>query len=477
MKTTYDVIIIGAGISGLVCGCYLARAGMKVLVIEQHDKPGGYCTSFKRQGFTFDAAAHSLGSYREGGSLRKILSELAIDKMVKITRSDPSDRILVPGFTITFWNSIQDTVDGLAARFPSEKDNIKRYYAYFDHGADSSGSANLFNSIVFRGKTFDDFLRSFFTDTALINVIACPVFGYVGLPPALMQAATGVKIYHEYVIDGGYYPEGGMQELPNALASIINQNNGMVLYKRSVKKILSKNNSVEGVTLDNNEQIYSKYVVSACDAIQTFKTLLGDDIVGKQILDKLDNFIPSISTFILYIGIDHPFEGLPKPGLNMWYLPYLDLSRIYDHILRGDLNDFGGGYVFRVSPDNRTLLVFCLTSFRTSEFWKQYKKKIAEGLLNRIAMLIPDLKKHIVYFDAATPSTLNRYTRNYRGANYGWAPLPSQSFDPDFRQKTFMTGLYLTGHWTTQTHGIPSVATLGYHAANLILRHESRHAG
>ena len=60
-KNKYDVIIIGAGISGLVCGCYLAKAGMKVLIVEQHDKPGGYCTSFKRQGFTFDAAAHTLG--------------------------------------------------------------------------------------------------------------------------------------------------------------------------------------------------------------------------------------------------------------------------------------------------------------------------------------------------------------------------------------------------------------------------------
>lgn len=56
----YDAVIIGAGIGGLVCGCYLAKAGMKVLIAEHHHKPGGYCTSFKRRGFTFDAAAHSL---------------------------------------------------------------------------------------------------------------------------------------------------------------------------------------------------------------------------------------------------------------------------------------------------------------------------------------------------------------------------------------------------------------------------------
>ena len=50
-KNMYDVIVIGAGISGLVCGCYLAKAGLRVLIVEQHNKPGGYCTSFKRKGF------------------------------------------------------------------------------------------------------------------------------------------------------------------------------------------------------------------------------------------------------------------------------------------------------------------------------------------------------------------------------------------------------------------------------------------
>jgi phytoene dehydrogenase-like protein len=85
----YDAIIIGAGISGLVCGCYLAKAGMKVLVCEQHYKPGGYCTSFKKHGFTFDTAAHCFGGYRKGGMTRKIFEDLEIDKKIKIIRFNP----------------------------------------------------------------------------------------------------------------------------------------------------------------------------------------------------------------------------------------------------------------------------------------------------------------------------------------------------------------------------------------------------
>ena len=61
----YDVVILGAGMGGLVCGCYLAKAGMKVLIVEKNTRPGGYCMSFSVNGFYFDACVHSLGSLRK----------------------------------------------------------------------------------------------------------------------------------------------------------------------------------------------------------------------------------------------------------------------------------------------------------------------------------------------------------------------------------------------------------------------------
>ena len=74
----YDVIIIGAGISGLVCGCYLAKSGLKILIIEKNPKVGGYCVSFVKNGYYFDACAHSLGSCRKNGNLDKMISELGL---------------------------------------------------------------------------------------------------------------------------------------------------------------------------------------------------------------------------------------------------------------------------------------------------------------------------------------------------------------------------------------------------------------
>src|SRR4030066_115744 len=131
-KYDYDAVIIGAGICGLVCGCYLAKAGMKVLIVEKNAKPGGYCTSFKRGGFQFDACVHSLGSLREGGNIRTILKELHIETRLEIKRHDPSDIIITPDFKIHFWNDLDKTIQEFQDNFPEEAKNIKEFFYFIN---------------------------------------------------------------------------------------------------------------------------------------------------------------------------------------------------------------------------------------------------------------------------------------------------------------------------------------------------------
>jgi phytoene dehydrogenase-like protein len=464
-KDIYDAIIIGAGISGLVCGGYLAKAGLKVLIIEQHNKPGGYCTSFKRKGFIFDAAAHSFGSYREGGIVKKVLSDLGIDKFVNVKRSNPTDIIISPDFKITFWNDTKDTISDLISVFPDEKDNIIRFFNFLS-------TINQTDFIKLRNKTFKDFLNSFFTNNKLINAISLPILGNGGLPPSLINAFSGISIFIEFLIDGGYYFQGGIQTLSNALDKIIRQNKGKILYKRLAKKILCKNDEVFGIRTDNNETIFSKYVISACDIRQTFTKLLGGKIVGKQIIEKLNNMVPSLSGFILYMGINERINRLPLLGANVWYLPYYDLEKIYSWIEKGAFEK-AGIYKIRVSEDKKTIIAFVSAPYKSSLFWKHNKKRLSTELLMRIEHIIPNIKKHIIYLESAIPTTLHRYTLNYKGAAYGWAYTPSQLLDPVFSLKSFIKRLYLTGHWTTQTQGIAGVTYLGHSTAKLILKNEN----
>jgi prolycopene isomerase len=130
----------------------------------------------------------------------------------------------------------------------------------------------------------------------------------------------------------------------------------------------------------------------------------------------------------------------------------------------------------RVTPDNKTILAFINVPYKNRNYWNSHKKQFMGSFIDRIDQsFIPGLSNHIVYKEAATPYTLYRYTLNYKGAAYGWACTPSQLGIPDFRKPSFVEGLYLTGHWTTQGLGIPGVVYIGHDTAKLILRKEQRH--
>lgn len=462
-QDAYDAVIIGAGIGGLVCGCYLAKAGMKVLIAEQHFKPGGYCTSFKRQGFTFDAAAHSFGGYRKDGIVRKIFEDLAIDKKIRIKRFDPIDIIKTPDYEVIFWADLDKTIDDLQNSFPDERDNIREFLFFLRHPDPNS-------LIRIRSCTFKNLLDGYFKNDKLKAILSFPLFGNGGLPPSQMSAFIGTKIFTETLLDGGYYSESGMQALPDAFVEKFKEFGGEIRLSCLAKKIKVGDNGVKGVVVEKDGFISSKSVVSSCDARQTFLTLIGRKKIGYDMISKINNMKPSLSMFVLYLGMDEHFSKLFKHGINLWYLPDYDLDKVYNSAKKGGFNSLGQ-YLIHISHDRKSVLAYMNTSYINDKYWKINKRHISESFLKQIEKeAIPGISDHIVYQDSATPQTLNRYTLNYKGAAYGWAPIPEQLADPDFKKPSFIRGLYLAGHWSTLGLGIPGVAYMGYNIADLIMK-------
>jgi phytoene dehydrogenase-like protein len=259
----YDAIIIGAGISGLVCGCYLAKAGMKVLIVEKNAKPGGYCTSFKRGGFQFDACAHSLGSFRKGGNIEKILRELDLKEKINIVRYDPSDIITGPDCQIAFWNNLNKTINELQVKFRRESDNIRHFFNFLNECSGISFAP-------LRRITFNHLLEKYFKNIQLKAFLSLPILGNTGYSVSKVSAFTAVTVYKEFVLDGGYYPEGGMQELPDLLLRRLKELGGDGLLSTVVEKIKMVNSIAEGIILSNKKFISAKYVISNVDARLTF---------------------------------------------------------------------------------------------------------------------------------------------------------------------------------------------------------------
>jgi len=458
----YDAIIIGAGIGGLTCGCYLAKAGLKTLIVEKNMKPGGYCTSFRRGVFHFNACAHSLGGLRKNGVLSQVLKDLNIN--ININRCDPLDIIITPEYRINIWNNLEKTIGEFQFNFPREAAGIKNFFNFIDNCQGSS-----FHSLT--RITFKDILDNYFKDEALRSIISYPLFGNSGLPPSKISAFNAVTIFKDFIVGGGYYFEKGIQELPNALVDKFKEFGGKIIFSSCVNKIEVDNNQANGVKLDNGNLITSKYIISNADARETFYEFIGKKFLSNSLINKLNSLNPTLSTFSLYLGIDKRLELLFKPYSNIWYFPHNNLERIYQTAQGGEIGHLDW-FLFFVSEDKRSIVMSTNISYKSSDYWKINKIKLTGIFIKKLEVLIPELANHVTVIDASTPDTLQRWTSNYKGASFGWEGTPSQFAITGLSQTTPINNLYLTGHWTTQAQGISGVAYLGNATAKLILAKE-----
>lgn len=459
----YDVIIIGAGISGLVCGCYLAKKGMKTLIVEKNIKPGGYCTSFTRKGFQFDACVHSLGSFREGGNIRTIMNELGLEDRLKINRHDPSDIIITPDFKVHFWNDLDKTIREFQNIFPKEIANIEAFFGFINKCEGISLGA-------LRSITFEELLNKYFHDDKLKNVLSFPLLGNAGLPGRRISALTGVLIYKEFMFDGGYYPDGSIQALADIFTERFKEFGGEIFFSSPARRIKLSNKKVVGVEIEKKGLITARYVVSNADATQTFNSLIGKEYINREMIGMLESMEPSLSMFILYLGMNesHSINNV-RPNTNVWYLPYFDINKMYNLAVKGDVDNVDC-FLFRLLSDSRSAIMLVFSSFNDAEYWKNNKKRLIDIFIKKIEHIIPDFSSHIIYKDAATPNTLFKWTLNHAGASYGWAGIPSQLAVTGLTQRTDFENLYLTGHWTTLVQGVGGVAYLGRDTSRKIIK-------
>lgn len=470
-QNEYDVIIIGAGIGGLTCGCYLAKAGMKVLIVEQHHKVGGYCTSFKRKGFTFDATTHYIGSFRENGPLRKIYDELGLETKVEIIRFNPTNVVIFPEHKIHIWNNIDATISELQENFKHEARNIENFFKFIWN----SEFAKLY--VQLKDKTFKEFLDIYFEDHQLKSILGI-FLGNIGSPPSRASALASAILYREFVLDGGYYPRGGMQVFSDAFAEKFKEWGGEILLREKVEKIIVKDKSAKGIIVDKDNFIPSKIVVSNCDARNTFLQLIGKEYLPAEFITKINNLEISPSAFIVYLGLNKTYSKILKNRCSWWcsLKNSFNVEKIFSDLDRKD-KPYAEDFVFCVFPSshdsslapqkNEVIFLIIPAKMTGKNFWQENKHYLAEELIKRAEKFVPSLSNSIVVKEVATPLTLHRYTSNREGSSYGWTSTLLQVDKNTMQPTTFIKGLYLAGHWATQGTGQGGVSTVAYCGKNV----------
>jgi phytoene dehydrogenase-like protein len=508
---SFDAIVVGAGMGGLTTGALLARAGRKVLALEQHSVAGGNGTVFRRRGYEFDVGLHYLGGCGDDGLLPRILRAAGADP-VEFEEMDPDgfDTLVFPDFTFRVPKGIDAYRDRLVEYFPAERRGIDRYATLLRQlQAVMRGLGNPLGALVTLARswtllrwargTFGAFLDTVTGDPRLRAVLAAESGNYAQPPSrAALPVGAGVMLHY---LEGAYYPRGGGQIIADRLADAIERNGGRVLLLARATRIVVEGGRVRGVEFESphlgRRIVRAPIVVSNADLKQTMTALVGPGALRDDTVRRVERYEMSPALGAVYLGVRGDLAAEGHRRTNYWVAPGYDPEAAYAAVARGEVPADPSVFVSiaslkdpsnpRIAPPGVTnVQVMSLApgqaaawgvtaddvasgSYRTREAYRTRKDAYARTLIRAAERALPGLARRIVYAETATPLTHTRYTGSTGGTSYGIALTPEQFLGRRPGARTEIGGLLLAGASCRTGHGITGAAMSGVMAASEVL--------
>ena len=490
----YDVIVIGSGMGGLAAASLLAKKGLKTLLLEKEKQVGGYVVSFKRKGFTIDATGAFVGGCQEGGEFYQILKEIGAHEEIEFI---PIHHIrnIYPGFEVHLCDGgFSSYPEALMALFPEEEKGLTAYLSLVKQigkEVKSYSEITLIKKILFPF-TFRNLIRFHRTShREILNRLfrggeikmALHTLPITDPPSRLSFLFTAILI-SKSLMGGVFYPKGGTGRISKAMADSFLRSGGEIHLQTEVDQILIKDGRVEGALTKEGEIFQGPVVISDVNPNLLVKMLPFE--FRKHFEKKIRHFEYSLSCFILYIATDLDLKSMNLPYFT--YLRFLsDLEEEDRMFQRGEVPKNPTTMVSiptlldpSLAPSKQHLIkVLVNVPYHHQETWgkgdpgkySRIKEEFSQKILQQLeGKLIPGLRNHLLFYEAATPLTLERYTGNELGAMYGLASTPQQVGNLRPPHHTPTPGLFQVGHYTRPSHGIVGASLSGSFAARAILK-------
>jgi all-trans-retinol 13,14-reductase len=481
----HHIVVVGAGIGGLSAAALLAKRGLKVLVVEAHDRVGGYCSSWTRTvrgrdgvmgRFTFDAGVQDISGLGPKGAVLRMLR--AVEGEGRIVWRRVFHRYVQEGRDL----DVPENLDALIARlgdlFPHELSGISAFFAemaaihgdLYDEMDDSNGipsppdTPEAFSAWKTRRphasywllKPYSEMLDRFIADRHLRKFLTT-IAEYITDLPESVTVGDMAPLFG-YYFEGGHYPVGGSQRLAELLRTVVEENGGRVLLRTTVTQILCEQGSVVGISTGRGERHFAPVVIANADVVSTLTELIGNCELPTRFSQRTRRLQRGPSAILLSLALD--------------ILPALP-ARVF---VSADGLHFGIGNPSVIDPTlappgHAALTILCLLSEEEAATWfdndrlvyKALKEVFAKRLIAAAETVIPCLRQHILYRQTASPTTFLRYARTRNGNIYGaargqWCPAV----------KSPVLGLLLVGGGCQDGPGIEAVVLSGMRAASLI---------
>nr|DBA32125.1 TPA: hypothetical protein GDO54_007868 [Pyxicephalus adspersus] len=498
-----DAIVIGSGIGGQGVAALLARAGKRVLVLEQLGKLGGCCHTFNEKGYEFDVGIHYIGQLNERSPFRILVDQLTNGQLQWSLMDDPFDVVLIGdtnnGRRYKMRTGMQAYTDELKKAFPGEEKAIENFMKLVKKVSGRTADLGVLKFLPlpiarFLCKTglvewFSPFFRyasrsvtevvSEFTSNKELQTVLSYIFGTYGVFPDKASFALH-SILIDHYLRGAWYPTGGASEITYHIAPNIAKAGGAVLSRATVEKILLNGDgracgvTVRGKGLDP-VNIFAPIIISDAGIYNTYEKLLPPEARSlPEIQSQLNMVKHGAGGFSLFIGIRGSNEDVNLPASNYIYLPNNDLAAtekdFFDVSAEDAPNCIPMLYISSPSakdptheercPGKSTLTALSFTRYEWFEEWKskkvqkrgqdyeQTKNAFAEAMLETTMQIFPQIRDKIDCYVSGSPLTNDHYLGASRGEFYGVEHDISR-MKPEvvatLRPKTPIKGLYLTG--------------------------------
>ncbi|MDO5971723.1 NAD(P)/FAD-dependent oxidoreductase [Flavivirga aquimarina] len=500
----YEYFVIGSGIGGLTAATWLAKAGKKVAVFERHYVPGGFTHSFKRKhGFKWDVGVHYVGNMDKNESLLGMFNFITDDKLKWESMGNVYDVVHVGGKKYQFRAGKENFRKQFIAYFPKEEDVINKYISLIEK-ANKRGAAFFFEKVFepWLSKSLGWIIRkryahysqkttwevlSKLTDNKLLIAVLCGQCGNYGLSPKYSSFGAHAMVIAHFM-EGGYYPKGGADKICHNIIEVLNALGSKVFINADVQEIITKNNKVTGIKIDNTV-IKSSNVISNVGVDNTFNQLLSKS-AKKRCNFNLREVKPASGHMCLYIGLNKSSAELNLPKHNVWYYANENTDELIEKTNLADApNNFA--YISFPSakdsewetenPGTSTIQAMSVGLYdwfsayenqpwmNRDDAYKKMKANFEMTMLNKIYSLFPQLKGHVQVTEVSSPLSTRHFSNYKHGEIYGLAHTPNRFKLPFLRPKTKIKGLKLTGQDITLV-GVSGAMLSGVLCATTILK-------
>ena len=475
----YDAVVLGSGVGGLITANLLAREGLRVLLVEQHYMMGGYCSTFRRAGYTFDAATHF---YPLLGNPETLTGRLLVDLGVRTrwVKMDPVDTFHLPdGSRFHVPADFDEYRRRLDEEFPEEREALEAFFAevrrayyqgllgYF-RGRETPRLAEM------ASWTVREVLDRFFENRRLKLLLTadCP---HWGSPPERTSFVFDSMLRLSYFL-GNYCPVGGSQAFADELAHTFEELGGHILIHTRAERIAVEGERVTGVELETargslrgHYKVAAEVVVSNADLRLTYGKLLGHTEVGRRALQELGDRRPSFPCFLSHIGL----QGVSRDDLEAaqgYYWRHWDPDRVGRDGLICKIF-VPTLYEPRMAPPGGQVVILQKVlemEYDAVKDWPSHKETIEAMCTRQLERAIPGVLRHRVVQISASARTSWRFTWNHHGAMLGWEMSPDQLGTARPGIEGPVEGLYLTGHWVRPGGGITPVIVSALNVAQAV---------